>query len=171
VKRATVYLGLGSNLEDKQGNLQDALEFLSHESKIEKVSPVYDTAPVGNVNQPRFLNIACLIKTELSPSDLLAFTKGIEKKIGRKPGPKDSPRPIDIDILFYDNLVLETTKLIIPHPRLPERAFVLAPLADIAPDLKHPVSKKSVIQMLTELQRTKGDAIVTKIKVQKATPK
>jgi 2-amino-4-hydroxy-6-hydroxymethyldihydropteridine diphosphokinase len=171
VKRATVYLGLGSNLEDRQGNLQFALEFLSHKSKIEKVSPVYDTAPVGNVNQPRFLNLACLIKTELSPSNLLAFIKGIEKKIGRKPGPKDSPRPIDIDILFYDNLVLETDKLIIPHPRLSERAFVLAPLADIAPGLKHPVSKKSVIQMLTELQRTKGDAIVTKIKVQLATAK
>lgn len=125
-------------------------------------SAVYDTAPVGNLDQPRFLNMVCKGKTDLSPADLLKFIKQIENKIGRKTGPINSPRPIDIDILFYNKLVLETPLLVIPHPRLIERAFVLAPLADIAPTFKHPVNGKTISKLLRELKRSKGDAVAIK---------
>jgi 6-pyruvoyltetrahydropterin/6-carboxytetrahydropterin synthase len=124
-----------------------------------KISPTYDTAPVGNTDQPRFLNLVCKAKTSLSPPNLLRFVKNIEKKMGRVNGLPNSPRPIDIDILFYDDLVLETPVLVIPHPRLTERTFVLAPLADIAPDFKHPASGKTVRRMLKNLKRTAGDAV------------
>lgn len=147
----TVYLGLGSNLEDRRQNLVLALDFISERIKIEKLSPVYDTAPVGNTNQPRFLNMAARVSTRLPPATLLFMTKGIEAKLGRVP--IDSPRPIDIDILFYGDQVVNTPpQLIIPHPRLAERGFVLTPLADIAPDLVHPVSKKTVKQMMEEIK-------------------
>ena len=159
MKTVTVYLGLGSNLEDREANLRRALELLSTDVKVAKVSPTYDTAPIGNTDQPRFLNLVCEAKTPLSPPHLLTFVKNIETKMGRTSGPRNSPRPIDIDILFYGDLVLETSALVIPHPRLMERAFVLAPLADIAPDFKHPVSGKTVRQMLRGLKRTAGDAV------------
>jgi 2-amino-4-hydroxy-6-hydroxymethyldihydropteridine diphosphokinase len=147
----TVYLGLGSNLEDRQNNLRLALDFISERIKIEKLSPVYDTAPVGNTNQPRFMNMVARVSSRLSASTLLFMVKGIEAKLGRVP--IDSPRPIDIDILFYDDQVINTPpQLIVPHPRLAERGFVLIPLADIAPDLVHPVSKKTVKQMLEEIK-------------------
>jgi 2-amino-4-hydroxy-6-hydroxymethyldihydropteridine diphosphokinase len=162
VKQVIVYLGLGSNLEGRKANLRRALELLSTDVKVVKISPTYDTAPVGNTDQPRFLNLVCAAKTLLSPPHLLTFAKNIETKIGRINGPRNSPRPIDIDILFYGDLVLETPALVIPHPRLMERAFVLAPLADIAPDFKHPVSGKTVRQMLKELKRTAGDAVINK---------
>jgi 2-amino-4-hydroxy-6-hydroxymethyldihydropteridine diphosphokinase len=147
----TVYLGLGSNLEDRRQNLVLALDFISERIKIEKLSPVYDTAPVGNTNQPRFLNMTARVSTRLPPATLLFMTKGIEAKLGRVP--IDSPRPIDIDILFYGDQVVNTPpQLVIPHPRLAERGFVLYPLADIAPDLVHPVTKKTVKQMLEEIK-------------------
>ena len=145
----TVYLGLGSNLEDRQNNLNLALDFISERIKIEKLSPVYDTAPVGNLNQPRFLNMVARVSTRLAVNTLLFMVKGIEAKLGRVP--IDTPRPIDIDILFYGDQVINTPpQLVVPHPRLIERSFVLAPLADIAPDVVHPVSKKSVKQLLEE---------------------
>jgi len=151
----TVFLGLGSNLGDRQNNLNLAIDFLKERIKIEKASPVYDTAPVGNTNQPRFLNMVLQISTRLPANTLLFMVKGIEAKLGRVP--IDTPRPIDIDILFYDDQVINTPpQLIIPHPRLAERAFVLMPLADIAPDFIHPVSKKTVRQMLTEVEGKEG---------------
>ena len=151
----TVFLGLGSNLGDRQNNLNLAIDFLKERIKIEKASPVYDTAPVGNINQPRFLNMVLQISTRLPANTLLFMVKGIEAKLGRVP--IDTPRPIDIDILFYDDQVINTPpQLIIPHPRLAERAFVLMPLADIAPDFIHPVSKKTVRQMLTEVEGKEG---------------
>ena len=147
----TVYLGLGSNLEDRQHNLNQAMDFLSERIKIEKLSPIYDTAPVGNTNQPRFLNMVMQVSTRLPAPTLLFMAKGIEAKLGRVP--IDTPRPIDIDILFYGDQVINTPpQLIVPHPRLVERAFVLVPLADIAPDLVHPVNKKTVKQLLDEVQ-------------------
>ena len=166
MKPVIVYLGLGSNLGDREANLRRALELLSASVKVLKISPTYDTAPVGNTDQPRFLNLVCKAKTSLSPPNLLRFVKNIEKKMGRVNGLPNSPRPIDIDILFYDDLVLETPVLVIPHPRLTERTFVLAPLADIAPDLKHPVSGKTVRQMLRGLKRMAGDTVVTNTKLQ-----
>ena len=151
----TVFLGLGSNLGDRQNNLNLAIDFLKERIKIEKASPVYDTAPVGNINQPRFLNMVLQISTRLPANTLLFMVKGIEAKLGRVP--IDTPRPIDIDILFYDDQVINTPpQLIIPHPRLAERAFVLMPLADIAPDFIHPVSKKTVRQMRTEVEGKEG---------------
>ena len=171
MKPVIVYLGLGSNLGDRKANLCRALELLSANVKVARVSPVYDTAPVGNTDQPRFLNLVCKAKTPLTPPHLLSIIKDIEKQLGRVPAPPNSPRPIDIDILFYSDLVLETPALVIPHPRLTERAFVLTPLADIAPRLKQPVSGKTVRQMLHELKRTKGDAVITKIKIQETITK
>lgn len=162
MKPVIVYLGLGSNLGDRKANLQQALELLPTGIKVTRISPVYDTAPVGNVNQSRFLNLAIRAETAFPPDQLLKIVKTIEEKMGRTAGPRNSPRPIDIDILFYDKLVMETPTLVIPHPRLTERAFVLAPLADIAPRLRHPGNGKTVMQMLKELVRIKGDAILNK---------
>jgi 6-pyruvoyltetrahydropterin/6-carboxytetrahydropterin synthase len=154
-----VYLGLGSNLGDREANLRHALGLLSTNVKIEKISPVYDTMPIGITDQPRFLNLVCKGTTLLSPSNLLTCVKSIEKQMGRVSGPRNSLRPIDIDILFYGDFVVETPELVIPHSRLQERAFVLAPLTDITPKLKHPINGKTVSRLLRELKRTKGDAV------------
>jgi len=151
----TVYLGLGSNLGERGLHLSQAMDFLSQRIKIEKKSPIYDTAPVGNPNQPRFLNMVIRVSTRLPANALLFMAKGIEAKLGRVP--VDTPRPIDIDILFYgDQIINNPPQLIVPHPRLAERAFVLVPLADIAPDLLHPVKKKTIKQLLAEVEGKEG---------------
>ncbi len=152
-----VYLALGSNLGNKKENIQTALVRLAAKIEIKQRSAYYDTAPAGNTNQPRFLNMVCSGETIFSPSELLLFVKKMETDMGRQPGPVNSPRPIDIDILFYDELVINTPQLVIPHPRLMERIFVLLPLSEIAPDLKHPVNGKTVKEMLGELKWTEQD--------------
>ena len=153
---AIVYLGLGSNLGNRQDNLDRALDFLSQRLRVGKISSVYDTEPLDNINQSRFLNLVCQVYTRLAPMELLTLAKGIESKLGRVFGKSNVPRPIDIDILFYDEQVIETPELIIPHPRLTERAFVLIPLAEIAPDLVHPVGGKIVKELLKEVRETQG---------------
>ena len=152
----TAYLGLGSNLGNRQDNLDKALNLLSQRLQVRQVSSIYDTEPVGNVNQPRFLNSVCQVHTRLAPTELLALAKGIELKLGRARGKSNAPRPIDIDILFYDDQVIETPELVIPHPRLAERAFVLIPLDEIAPDLVHPVSGKTIRELLQGVTETQG---------------
>jgi 2-amino-4-hydroxy-6-hydroxymethyldihydropteridine diphosphokinase len=154
-----IYLGLGSNMGDRWENLRRALYLLSQKIHINRVSPVYDTAPVGNTEQPRFLNIVCEAITSLPPLKLLVLVKGIEIEIGRKPDLPDSPRPIDIDILFYGDQIINTPKLVIPHDKLAERAFVLVPLADIAPKLVHPVKKKNIQKLLENLKAGADDVV------------
>ena len=152
----TVYLGLGSNLGNRRENLDRALDLLSQRLRMGKVSSVYDTEPLGNIEQPRFLNLVCPIYTTLTPMGLLTLAKGIESKLGRVSSKPNTPRPIDIDILFYGDQVVETPELVIPHPRLAERAFVLVPLAEIAPGLVHPVSGKAVEELLREVRGIQG---------------
>ena len=151
----TVYLGLGSNMGDRQENLDKALEFLSQRLRMGKISSVYDTGPIGNVEQPRFLNLVCQAYTRLTPEALLALAKGIEKKLGRT-GKSSGPRSIDIDILLFGEQVVENPELIIPHPKMAERAFVLIPLAEIAPDLTHPVSGKTIKELADDVKEKQG---------------
>lgn len=148
-----VFLGLGSNMGDRRAHLDKALELLSQRVQVVEVSSTYDTEPVGNVDQPRFLNLVCKVRTRLAPMGFLTLAKGIESKLGRQQRSPNAPRPIDIDILFFGEQVMATAKLTIPHPRLAERAFVLVPLAEIDPNLVHPVSRKTVQDMLAALQK------------------
>lgn len=134
-----VYLGLGSNLGDRAANLYAAMAALAPELRLTAVSAVYETAPMHVEDQPDFLNLVCAGRTALAPLPLLRRLKQIERELGRLPGPRYGPRAIDLDLLLYDDIVLSTPELSVPHPRMLERAFVLAPLAEIAPALRHPL--------------------------------
>ena len=137
---AAVYLGLGANVGNRLANLRLALARMRTFARLEAVSRLYETAPVGLGEQPAFLNAACRVTTGLEPAALLRFLKNLEWEIGRRPGgPLGGPRPIDLDILLYDDRVVDAPELKVPHPRLAERAFVLVPLAELAPGLHHPL--------------------------------
>ena len=135
----TVYLGLGANLGDRQANLRRALAALPPDFEITAVSRLYETEPAYVLDQPRFLNLAARAATALAPLAALRRLKQVERALGRQAGARFGPRLIDLDLLLYDAVVMDTPELALPHPRLPERAFVLVPLAEVAPDLSHPV--------------------------------
>jgi 2-amino-4-hydroxy-6-hydroxymethyldihydropteridine diphosphokinase len=144
-----LFLGLGSNLGQRQHNLEQAIAGLSKVMKVTAVSPIYEAEPWGLLEQPTFLNACLSGETEHSPQNLLIFIKNLEIEMGRRAAPKWGPRLIDIDILLYENIVLQMNGLTIPHPHLHERAFVLAPLADIAPEVKHPVLGQTIGELRT----------------------
>ena len=144
----TVYLALGSNLGDRAANLKEAIASLPPQMEVKAKSQVYETPPWGFADQAMFLNQALRVATYLKPEPLLRHLKRLEIALGRKAAFQNGPRLIDIDILFYDDLVLHSPALMIPHPHLHERGFVLVPLMDIAPDMVHPVKKKSIRELV-----------------------
>jgi 2-amino-4-hydroxy-6-hydroxymethyldihydropteridine diphosphokinase len=153
---STVFLGLGTNLGDRLGNLRRALAALAPDFAVEAVSAVYETEPAYVPDQPRFYNLALRAATRLSPVEALRRLKQLETDLGRVAGRRFGPRLIDLDLLLYDELVLDTPELGLPHPRLPERAFVLAPLAEIAPEVVHPVLRLTIRQLWDRLGDTSG---------------
>ena len=142
-----LYLALGSNLGNRAANLKAAINNLPPQMLVRKKSAVYETPPWGVAEQPAFLNQVVKAETYMEPEPLLKHLKRLEVALGRIPSFENGPRSIDIDILFYDDLVLDTPSLVIPHPHLHERGFVLLPLMDIAPDLTHPVKQKTVREL------------------------
>jgi 2-amino-4-hydroxy-6-hydroxymethyldihydropteridine diphosphokinase len=151
-----VYIALGSNLGDRLGNLEKAIAMLAPAVTVVERSPIYDTDPKYVTDQPRFLNMVLAAETELDPPALLALLKDIEASLGRTPGERFGPRPIDLDIVFFGEEIVDLPQLTVPHPRLAERAFVLRPLADIAPALPDPASGATVAQMLESLDDDGG---------------
>lgn len=148
---AIVYLGLGSNLGDRLDNLRAAVAALAAFAEVAAVSRVYETAPLYVTDQPAFLNMAVKVTTALDPDDLLARIKAVESDLGRVSGLRYGPRLIDIDILLYDARVMSSETLSIPHPRLTERRFALAPLADVGAAERHPVADATVAELLAAL--------------------
>ena len=145
----TIYLGLGSNVGDREANLEAALARLPAAGvRVTRVSPVYETEPVDSTAQRWFFNQVAEAETDLFPLQLLARLQHIERALGRVRTVAKGPRTIDIDILLYGQAVVRRPELEIPHPRMAERRFVLAPLADLAPDLRHPVTRRTVRELL-----------------------
>jgi 2-amino-4-hydroxy-6-hydroxymethyldihydropteridine diphosphokinase len=151
---STIYIALGTNLGNRSANLRAAIEALPPEVRVTRESPVYETPPWGVTEQPAFLNMAVEAETELDAPAVLAHLKRIETRLGRQPTYRYGPRTIDLDLLFYDDLVLDSPPLIVPHPRLHERAFVLVPLADLAPDLRHPIIGQTLGELLAAVNRS-----------------
>ena len=148
----TIYLALGSNLGDRERNIALALELLEPAVHVEATSPLYETEPVGGPPQPQYLNGACRVTTDLEPHPLLDCVKDIEVRLGRVPGTRWGPRPIDVDIVLYHDRVVSEDDLKIPHPRMLERTFVLRPLVDLDPDLVHPVTGERLADVLTRIR-------------------
>jgi 2-amino-4-hydroxy-6-hydroxymethyldihydropteridine diphosphokinase len=151
---STVYIGIGSNLGDRNKNCLRAIELLKQNGlTVTKQSSVYETEPWGIAEQPAFLNMALEAETGLAPEELLALLKKIEKDMGRQETVRWGPRIVDLDILLYDEITLNTDVLTIPHPLMHERAFVLNPLSELAKDFIHPVLKQKIGDLLKEKKR------------------
>lgn len=144
----TVYLSLGTNLGDRAANLKQAITSLPPQMRVKAKSKVYETPPWGYTEQDAFLNQVVKVTTYLEPEPLLKHLKRLEVALGRKATFRYGPRLIDLDILFFDDLVYESPALTIPHPHVHERGFVLLPMMDIAPDHVHPVTKRSIREMI-----------------------
>ncbi|MFN3739075.1 MAG: 2-amino-4-hydroxy-6-hydroxymethyldihydropteridine diphosphokinase [Thermodesulfovibrionales bacterium] len=144
----TVYIGIGSNIGNREKNCLEAIRLMEEKGiKVIKRSSLYETEPWGVKDQPMFINMVIEAETEYAPAELLNLLKSIERAMGRTETKRWGPRIIDLDILFYNNLILNTPELRIPHPYIHERDFVLKPLSEIAPELEHPVLKKRIKEL------------------------
>ncbi len=150
----TSYIGIGGNMGDKEKNVVMALELISksHHTMITKKSKLYETKPVGYLKQEDFLNCAIEVKTLLTPLELVRFMLSIEKELKRERVIRWGPRTVDLDVLLYDNIISSIDEIILPHPRMQERMFVLEPLCDIAPYAIHPILNKTISQMKKEIE-------------------
>lgn len=148
---ADVYLGLGANLGDKRAQLLEALRRIAAFAEIRAASPFIETDPVGYLDQDRFLNAAAHVTTSLEPREFLARVLAVELAMGRVRTVPNGPRTIDLDILIWDGLILDEPGLVVPHPRMHQRRFVLEPLANIAPALVHPVFHRTIQDLLDAL--------------------
>ena len=164
----TVYLGLGSNMGDREDNMNMALDYLSQRLQMGQVSPIYETEPIGDVEQPRFLNCVCQVFTRLAPSVLLALIKGIEVKLGRTLGKSNAPRPIDIDILYMEGVSLSTAELTIPHRELFNRYFVLVPLSELVDTLNINGKKMLLKKCIDAVQNKDGQTLKNAVSLYKS---
>lgn len=160
---ADVFLGLGSNLGDRINNIREALGLIEKSGKIRlvDVSSLYETMPVGVTGQPEFINCAARVETDLDPHSLLNMLKAVETALGRKPNAHFRPRPIDIDILLYDDINLESLELVIPHSRLRSRRFVLEPLLELEPEASDPITGKPLKEFLGDVMSQKAKQVAS----------
>jgi 2-amino-4-hydroxy-6-hydroxymethyldihydropteridine diphosphokinase len=169
---AIAYVALGANLGDRERTFRLAIAALRQLGTVEAVSSFYETAPVGLVEQPDFLNVVVALQTQLPPQELMTALLHIEQQHGRDRNisvPK-GPRTLDLDLLSYDNLVMETPALTLPHPALTKRRFVLVPLAEIAPQWRHPVCGKTAAELLADLLRDDRESTQTVRKMESLKP-